>query len=298
MKFLQIIASPFIKLWTWIKETAWVQPLLIVGCIFAVIFSIPYIVRGIQNISTDEENNMQYYEDHSLSMMGAYHREGDAYNFLTAYQDVQNSFETYKNTESTEEEKTTAKTEIDEFVDTYGDKFFFTLSKDDCEACDQMSEAFEYLQNNASDLNVEGFDLKTIIVDQDMGDESDRYEEISAFESLYNSTSGAFDEFYLAGLRGSYYSASSSIDYDTLKTNCNTLVASDVSSMQVPLIVLIDLSTNESEEFNNLSPYVASQVFFSVDGDTASNRALQLADAWNYNGKIFGYNQSNNNYTA
>ena len=41
MKILKVIATPFVALWRWIKETAWVQPLLIVGCIFAVIFSIP-----------------------------------------------------------------------------------------------------------------------------------------------------------------------------------------------------------------------------------------------------------------
>ena len=50
MKFLKILDTPFVKLWGWIKDTAWVQPLLIVGCIFGVIFSIPYISKGIQNL--------------------------------------------------------------------------------------------------------------------------------------------------------------------------------------------------------------------------------------------------------
>ena len=43
MNILRKIATPFVAIWRWIKETAWVQPLLIVGIIFAIIFSIPSI---------------------------------------------------------------------------------------------------------------------------------------------------------------------------------------------------------------------------------------------------------------
>ena len=41
MNIIKSISAMITKFWRWITETAWVQPLLIVGGIFAVIFSIP-----------------------------------------------------------------------------------------------------------------------------------------------------------------------------------------------------------------------------------------------------------------
>ena len=41
MNIMKAISATFARFWRWIRETAWVQPLLIVGSLFAVIFSIP-----------------------------------------------------------------------------------------------------------------------------------------------------------------------------------------------------------------------------------------------------------------
>jgi hypothetical protein len=49
MKVLKAIGDFFVRIWRWIKETAWVQPLLIVGAIFAIIFSIPYFTKWISS---------------------------------------------------------------------------------------------------------------------------------------------------------------------------------------------------------------------------------------------------------
>lgn len=300
MKFLKIIATPFIRIGRWIKETAWVQPLLIVGCIFAVIFSIPYIVRGIQNLSSGEDDNMAYYNDRKISMLGAYNREGDAYDFLTSFEEVSIAFTSYQmNHENEEYNSSEDMAVIDDFVDTYGEKFFFVLSKDGCDACDALSSAFQYLEDNSSTYSVTGLDVKTIITDEDMGDEADEYKNTSAFEELYNSTSGAFDQFYSAGYYGSYYSANIS-DVSGYRTNLDTLHAEDINNMQVPLLVLIDLSKNYDEVnnfvgFNNQSLYAASQVLFSVDGDTDGEKSIQLANCWNYTGDLFSYRNTSNN---
>lgn len=300
MKFLKIIATPFIRIGRWIKETAWVQPLLIVGCIFAVIFSIPYIVRGIQNLSSGEDDNMAYYNDRKISMLGAYDRKGDAYDFLTSFEEVSIAFTSYQmNHENEEYNSSEDMAVIDDFVDTYGEKFFFVLSKDGCDACDALSSAFQYLEDNASTYSVTGLDVKTIITDEDMGDEADEYKNTSAFEELYNSTSGAFDQFYSAGYYGSYYSANIS-DVSGYRTNLDTLHAEDINNMQVPLLVLIDLSKNYDEAnnfvgFNNQSLYAASQVLFSVDGDTDGEKSIQLANCWNYTGDLFSYRNTSNN---
>ena len=67
MKILKAIGGFFVKIWRWIKETAWVQPLLIVGAIFAIIFSIPYFTEWINSIGIGSEN---YYSAHKVSLEG------------------------------------------------------------------------------------------------------------------------------------------------------------------------------------------------------------------------------------
>ena len=53
MKILRVIGAFFVKIGRWIANTAWVQPLLIVGGIFGIIFSIPYIKKAIEDAQVD-----------------------------------------------------------------------------------------------------------------------------------------------------------------------------------------------------------------------------------------------------
>ena len=62
MKVLKILATPFIAIWRWIKETAWVQPLLIVGLIFGIIFSIPSITSWVNYFEGKTVVNEQKYQ--------------------------------------------------------------------------------------------------------------------------------------------------------------------------------------------------------------------------------------------
>ena len=71
MKVLSAIGRFFARIGRWIKETAWIQPLLIVGAIFAVIFAIPHIINGVKGWF----NNSDYLADSSkeedlLKMVG------------------------------------------------------------------------------------------------------------------------------------------------------------------------------------------------------------------------------------
>ena len=52
------LATPFVKIWDWIKETAWIQPLLIVGIVFGIIFSISPLVSWIQGILVKQWNTI------------------------------------------------------------------------------------------------------------------------------------------------------------------------------------------------------------------------------------------------
>lgn len=288
MKFLKILATPFVKLWGWIRDTAWVQPLLIVGCIFGVIFSIPYISKGIQNLSNKEEDSMKFYNNNRLSMSGAYKDSSDAGKFLASYSKTQEAWETYN--KSTDDSKIKeAKTQLDSFTDKYGEKFYFVLAKSSCEACDNISTGLEYLKNHQKDYNVSGIKLHTVVVDQDLSknDEDDNYKTDSAFKMIYDNNAGAFESFYEAGRNGSYYTSNLS-NYDSYVDNLETLLEK-VDAVKVPLVVLIDLSKDSNKEYTMKGyDYIATQVFFEITGDTKYDRASQFADCWNYKGDVFG----------
>ena len=65
-KILSAIGRFFKAIWNWIKNTAWVQPLLIVGAIFALIMSIRPISDWISQI-TNVETTSTFYKDHKVN---------------------------------------------------------------------------------------------------------------------------------------------------------------------------------------------------------------------------------------
>ena len=69
MNVLKKLGTPFVALWRWIKETAWVQPLLIVGVIFAIIFSIPSITSWVQSWDFGDDK-YNWLENKQLSLEG------------------------------------------------------------------------------------------------------------------------------------------------------------------------------------------------------------------------------------
>lgn len=287
MKIFKVIATPFVALWRWIKETAWVQPLLIVGCIFAVIFSIPYISQGIQNLTNSSDDSLSYYKNHLLSMNGAYKgaNDNEAEKFLAKIPDLQVSWHTLSDEEATQQDKSEAQAYVDDFKNTYGEKFFFVLAKSDCEACETVSEALEYLENYQSDYNVSNFKLHTIIADEELTDDDKEYKVQSAFEMINERQIAAFETIYNSGCYG-YYIENIDGSISDYMNKLDTLPG-DVSSIEVPLIVMFDL-TQDALEYPN--SYVMSEIFFTVDGEDKIDRALQLANCWNYSGDVFGRN--------
>ncbi len=71
MKVLSAIGRFFARIGRWIKETAWIQPLLIVGAIFAVIFAIPHIINGVKGWFNDSDSTNAFYAQYRLSLTGA-----------------------------------------------------------------------------------------------------------------------------------------------------------------------------------------------------------------------------------
>ena len=65
MVVLRAIGGFFARIGRWIKETAWIQPLLIVGAIFAVIFSIPHIIKGVSSWFDESDSVLGKVLSHS-----------------------------------------------------------------------------------------------------------------------------------------------------------------------------------------------------------------------------------------
>jgi hypothetical protein len=89
MVILSAIGRFFKKIWDWIKQTAWIQPLLIVGLIFGVIFSIPAIVNAVKNGKTEKNKYAAYYNHFKLSLKGEANSEADK--FTTRLTDIMSS---------------------------------------------------------------------------------------------------------------------------------------------------------------------------------------------------------------
>ena len=70
MIVLRAIGAFFARIWRWIRETAWVQPLLIVGIIFGIMFSIKPIYNAIKNAKEKAESAETYYREYQVSLAG------------------------------------------------------------------------------------------------------------------------------------------------------------------------------------------------------------------------------------
>lgn len=282
IKFLKILATPFVALWRWIKETAWVQPLLIVGCIFAVIFSIPYISQGIQNLNNKSEDSLAYYKSHLLSMNGAYKGESSnkAEMFLSKISELQTSWYSIIEEKATEEDTKF----VDDFKQEYGEKFFFVIGKSECDACSNISEALEYLEQNQPTYDISNYKMYSIIADEELTDDPKEYQDESAFQMINGRQTSAFETLYTSGYYGFY---SENIETASERTSFVTKLDTlheDASKMEVPLVCMFDLTEDALKDKN---PYAISQLFYTLEGEDKFDKALQLANCWLYRGDVF-----------
>ena len=145
MIILKSIGAFFVRIWRWIKETAWVQPLLIVGAIFAVIFSIPYITEWAA--SWNQSGKGAFYSSYQLSLEGedtadATISKADA---ITAAIEKANDV-AYTNDDNTK--KTKAELEAiqsanyADIIKDYGEKFYLVYMADDNNAASEFEEGF------------------------------------------------------------------------------------------------------------------------------------------------------------
>lgn len=267
-KILGAIVGFFVAIWRWIKETAWVQPLLIVGIIFGIIFAIPSVVDGIRKI--DERNNSaeKYYQQFQVSLAGAENSAADKL-LDEIKQNSEGGSESLK-----------------------GQKFFVVFVQKDeaCSACLDAREGFEYLAGDGKALLDDGrkIELKTIFVDQELkrkdkedwkkedSDPVDNYAE-TAFEAFLLRNAARFEEYAGDAINTHYY-----INDGITEQQVEDIESADVKRFQTPTILQID--------FTDTAPQPGvTNVFIGVQGAKKLDRAKYIADAWNYKGQ-FGPN--------
>lgn len=275
MEILKKIATPFIAIWRWIKETAWVQPLLIVGIIFGLIFSIPGITRGIQHAIEVNNDGLDYYKTVQLSLQGA--KDG------TSAVDL--FFESYEKAQSFVDGDQTNKQDYENFKDKYGEKFFLVFAQSNCDYCEKISDALEELQHGWDSKYhlADDSDYKcwSIVCNQDMKNNAKYYTDKKPFEYILNDHSSFFEQMQAYGTRNTYYNNLEEEQKTTLKGYVNNFL-NNVSDVHVPCVVLFDLTgkaTNNGANWN----YLVSTVFFEVPGKYDTNeitRAQFLSYAW------------------
>ena len=264
MKVLRAIGGFFAKIGRWIANTAWIQPLLIVGGIFGIIFSIPYIKKGIEGLQTDNTDyKYEYYKEHALNLKED-GRADKLLHYLDEYED---------NVENIRKE--------------YGAKFFLTFVKKDCPNCKEGVAGFKNLSDNFSSWKLDhSFKLYTILVDKTNDDGEYLAKKIlrknnGLFEKLAADYGEADPDYPL--FRNVSSSKKKEMADKIAEFPEQTLT--DSNGMETPTTFLIDLDGANT----NFSVNGITQIFFNytdfIEGDrNARSKGAMLRDAWSYKG--------------
>ena len=256
MVVLSAIAAFFKKIWDWIKQTAWIQPLLIVGIIFGVIFSIPAIVNAIKSAQEEASATENYYHKYQLSLEGGEESAADkATNAL------------YKAMDNPSEENVAA---VKEEFGT--DKFFFTYVSDTCENCLQAKYGFDYLEKNWNTPGFyvgEGSEFKIVSIFTDEYT-SQTTSNKTAFVQYMERFPNFFELAAEAAQNTDYYILGKLSDADI-----DALAEAHPDNFLTPTILLVDFTKDSPQQG-------VSEVMFGVEGDSDKDKAELLLHCWNH----------------
>ncbi|MCD8209245.1 MAG: hypothetical protein LUC31_00245 [Coprobacillus sp.] len=256
------IGNFFKRIGRWIKNTAWVQPLLIVAAIFIVVFAIPYIVVWVKSwYSSDAAYN--YYKKFEVKLKKAEEGESEVDNLFDFLKDKDNGVETSAD---------------------YPDKFFLTFVQEDCVGCDSAYEGFNYAQAHWNESGYEindgrDFALYSIFIDTlDSDDDKNLFQDyiFDRVDTIFETVFGEYTESY-------YYQSFSEV----LETDLENMISPDTFSS--PTTFLIDFTVNNvAHEYS----YGVSEVLFDYEGTangggsttTPQAKATTIVDCWNHDG--------------
>lgn len=269
MIVLTAIGAFFKKIWDWIKQTAWVQPLLIVGIIFGVIFSIPSIVNAIKDAQKSDKAIDNYYYQYQLSLDGGENSE--------AYKDTKVINDAFKKVDAGS--FTAADRKVVE--DTFGtSKFFLVYVESSCENCAKSKGGFSVLENRwNTTASTEAFYAKdamdfkivTIFIDEITSESTSTK---TAFQQYFEVYSDFFELANEAAQNTAYFDNGGVTESDLeVFVNPDPFLA--------PAILLIDFSDTKVTVQQGVS-----EVTFGAKGDSDYDRAEFLLDCWNHEGEF------------
>lgn len=279
MIILKAIGAFFVKIWRWIKDTAWVQPLLIVGAIFAIIFSIPYITDWVNSWGWNTTD--AFYSSYQVSL------EGETYDQNSDSPADQLANSVYTNSVDLAYNDVTDQSKYDL---SYGDKFFLIFVKKDCTACATAEGGFKFLAENwdKSSYNLipsdgRSFKAYTIFSSEESSNDDDYKITLSGASAFNRFLSIHSDLFNEAGpvLMDAPYKTNASVsdtNYESFTLNPSSSSSSPLASFPVPSICLVDYSQTALEAGRG----GLSEVLFSTTGDSDGARAALLMNMWNH----------------
>ena len=311
MVVLRAIGAFFARIGRWIRDTAWVQPLLIVGGIFAIIFSIPSITSWIQSWFVTGDEAVSFYKNNGYLALddGKEDGRGSSADKLLQY---------IFNTDQTAEEKAAAEAR-------FGTKFFVTFVQEDCSTCKTIypgwqsakdnwgksagfKEVFEKVDGQYVKIADAGeFKLYSIFVDQENDNEENYFWQLH--DDVYSAQFGE-----LASLVNPY-SSSNNVSYENL-ANSGSTDLSGGSVFSSPTTLLFDknftgvkddghggeIDMGYSCDNNGIAKYHVAEVLFDVPskGSSGTNveKARTLWDCWHHIGQFDNESDENERYIS
>ena len=292
MVVLRAIGRFFARIGRWIRDTAWVQPLLIVGGIFAIIFSIPSITKWVQSWFSTGDAAVSFYKNAGFKKLSNGDDEGvgsDADKLLSFI---------------FSEDKT------EEDYEKYGKKFFVTFVQEECSTCSSIykgwkaakdnwgkATGFKSVKNTSTGETIYtaskgDFKMYTIFVDQ-LNDDKENY-----FWKLHDKVYSA--QWGDLSTLENPYKVNNSLNYDGLASS----EQEDLSGGTVfstPTTLLFDREFAESGDLmqkgysavnDSIAKYGISEILFDIPDKAGQASGTPLAkartiwDCWNHIGQF------------
>ncbi len=264
MIVLRAIGAFFAKIWRWIRETAWVQPLLIVGIIFGVMFSIKPIYNAIKDAKAKASSAETYYRQFQVSLAG-----GDESQASKLTNQIYESMEAQEN-------------KIDSSFG-LGNKFFLMYVAEDCDKCNSAKGGFEYFEENFSSIyskdNEEPFHLVTIFTDEVMTDGSDSDE--TAFVQYLHKHVDFFEK-----VGGSIWDSPYHVNGGISDSDIEAIQEADEENFLTPTIMLVDFSESRADDAMGVSDVFVGVEEVGSSGNSDANKAEFIYQAWTHQGKF------------
>ncbi len=271
MKILSAIGTFFVRIGRWIKETAWIQPLLIVGSIFAVIFSIPYVIDGVESWFDESDASNKYFLKYQLSLKGA-DVIPDGKNIGSSKVD---EFFTYLEEDNAEDIK-----------EKYGDRFFIAFVEENSATVEELYGGFKTFQEKWAEKNPEfaglkgKFKLYTVYTDA-ISEEDD---ETNLFDQVWLNHYSVFETLSSGYLKDTFYARNKNYNQSNYET---AFVSDKLDScpMSAPTVMYFDFT--EDNLVADQKVVGLSDIIFTVDGSTNLEKARTLKNCWAHT-DIFG----------